>query len=221
MGSVTLMQQSDIISAAKKYMESIHQNDYTGHDIAHVYRVTALAKSIAENEGVNDTLVIELACLLHDTVDEKVVDANKQYVELKSFLSSLSLSTEDQEHILFIINNMSYRNGKNDHVTLSLEGQIVRDADRLDAIGAIGVARTFQFAGHFGEPMWTEHMSLDKINDDLVEQLPPSAIKHFFGKLLKLESLMHTDTAKMIAKERQDFMMMYLKQFFTEWNYHD
>lgn len=206
---------------AKKYMESIHQNDYTGHDIAHVYRVTALAKSIAENEGVNDTLVIELACLLHDTVDEKVVDANKQYVELKSFLSSLSLSTEDQEHILFIINNMSYRNGKNDHVTLSLEGQIVRDADRLDAIGAIGVARTFQFAGHFGEPMWTEHMSLDKINDDLVEQLPPSAIKHFFEKLLKLESLMHTDTAKMIAKERHDFMMMYLKQFFTEWNCHD
>ena len=79
---------------------------------------------------------------------------------------------------------MSYRNGKNDHVTLSLEGQIVRDADRLDAIGAIGVARTFQFAGHFGEPMWTEQMSLDKINDDLVEQLPPSAIKHFFEKLL-------------------------------------
>ena len=166
------MQQSDIISAAKKYMESIHQNDYTGHDIAHVYRVTALAKSIAENEGVNDTLVIELACLLHDTVDEKVVDANKQYAELKSFLSSLSLSTEDQEHILFIINNMSYRNGKNDHVTLTLEGQIVRDADRLE-------------------------------------------------KLLKLESLMHTDTAKMIAKERHDFMMIYLKQFFTEWNYHD
>lgn len=89
-----------------------------------------------------------------------------------------------------------------------------QDADRLDAIGAIGVARTFQFAGHFGEPMWTEQMSLDKINDDLVEQLPPSAIKHFFEKLLKLESLMHTDTAKMIAKERHDFMMMCLKQFY-------
>ena len=99
------MQQSDIISAAKQYMESIHQNDFTGHDIAHVYRVTALAKSIAENEGVNDTLVIELACLLHDTVDEKVVDANIQYVELKSFLSSLSLSTEDQStfYLLLII----------------------------------------------------------------------------------------------------------------------
>ncbi|MDN8804250.1 HD domain-containing protein, partial [Staphylococcus aureus] len=82
----------------------------------------------------------------------------------KSFLSSLSLSTEDQEHILFIIINMSYRNGNNDHVTLSLEGQIVRDAYRLDAIGAIGVARTFQYAGQFGEPKWTEHMSLDKIN---------------------------------------------------------
>ncbi len=73
------MQQSDIISAAKQYMESIHQNDFTGHDIAHVYRVTALAKSIAENEGVNDTLVIELACLLHDTVDEKVVDGLFKY----------------------------------------------------------------------------------------------------------------------------------------------
>ncbi|MDN8766369.1 HD domain-containing protein, partial [Staphylococcus aureus] len=77
----------------------------------------------------------------------------------KSLLSSLSLSTEDQEHILFIINNMIYRNGKNDYVTLSLEVQIVRDADRLDAIVDIGVARTFQFAGQFGEPMWTEHMS--------------------------------------------------------------
>ncbi len=71
---------------------------------------------------------------------------------------------------------MSYRNGKNDHVTLSLEGQIVRDADRLDAIGAIGVARTFQFAGHFGEPMWTEHITLDKINDYLVETCHHSAI---------------------------------------------
>ncbi len=69
--------------------------------IAHVYRVTALAKSIAENEGVNDNLVIELACLLHDTVDEKVVDVSKQYVQLKSFLSSLSLSTEDQIHFIY------------------------------------------------------------------------------------------------------------------------
>ena len=214
------MQQSDIISAAKKYMESIHHNDHTGHDIAHVYRVTALAKSIAENEGVNDTLVIELACLLHDTVDEKVVDANKQYVELKSFLSSLSLSTEDQEHILFIINNMSYRNGKNDHVTLSLEGQIVRDADRLDAIGAIGVARTFQFAGHFGEPMWTEtKLSNEELHTSLVEELDNSAIKHFYEKLFKLKDLMHTPTAKKLAEERHQFMIQYLKQFMSEWNF--
>ncbi|CAM4120826.1 HD domain-containing protein [Staphylococcus schweitzeri] len=215
------MQQSSIISAAQQYMESIHQNDYTGHDIAHVYRVTALAKSIAKSEGVKDTLIIELASLLHDTVDEKLVDNNKQLDSLTSFLASLSLSDLAQEHILYIIKHMSYRNGKNNHVALSLDGQIVRDADRLDAIGAIGIARTFQFAGHFGEPMWTEQIAFNNINDDLIEGLPPSAIKHFFEKLLKLQSLMHTDTAKKIAKERHDFMVMYLKQFFTEWNYQD
>ncbi|MDR7620402.1 HD domain-containing protein [Staphylococcus argenteus] len=215
------MQYSKIIDAAQQYMESIHQDDYTGHDIAHVYRVTELAKSIAKKEGIKDTLIIELSSLLHDTVDEKLVDVDKQLDALKSFLASLSLSDETQEHILFIITHMSYRNGKNNHVALSLDGQIVRDADRLDAIGAIGIARTFQFAGHFGEPMRTEQMPFNNINDDLIERLPSSAIKHFFEKLLKLQSLMHTETAQKIAKERHDFMVMYLQQFFTEWNYHD
>ena len=209
------------IKKAYEYMKSFHQHDTTGHDIAHVERVYNNACYIAKRENITDTLVIELSSLLHDTVDSKLTDEILAYDQLKQFLSTLDLSSEISQQVLYIIKHMSYRAGKNNHVKLSIDGEIVRDADRLDAIGAIGIARTFQFSGHFGEPMWTEQMSLDKINDDLVEQLPPSAIKHFFEKLLKLESLMHTDTAKMIAKERHDFMMMYLKQFLTEWNYHD
>lgn len=97
---------------------------------------------------------------------------------------------------------MSYRAGKNNHVKLSIDGEIVRDADRLDAIGAIGIARTFQFSGHFGEPMWTEtKLSNEELHTSLVEELDNSAIKHFYEKLFKLKDLMHTPTAKNLLKK--------------------
>ncbi|OMG43365.1 phosphohydrolase, partial [Paenibacillus macerans] len=97
----------------------------------------------------------ELSSLLHDTVDSKLTDEILAYDQLKQFLSTLDLSSEISQQVLYIIKHMSYRAGKNNHVKLSIDGEIVRDADRLDAIGAIGIARTFQFSGHFGEPMWT------------------------------------------------------------------
>ena len=137
----------------------------------------------------------------------------------KQFLSTLDLSSEISQQVLYIIKHMSYRAGKNNHVKLSIDGEIVRDADRLDAIGAIGIARTFQFSGHFGEPMWTEtKLSNEELHTSLVEELDNSAIKHFYEKLFKLKDLMHTPLQK-LAEERHQFMIQYLKQFMSEWNF--
>lgn len=213
------MNLDEMIHSATRYMEDVHRHDYSGHDVAHVHRVTAIAQHIARHEQITQLHIVTLAALLHDCVDEKLVNSEQQLVKLKHFLTTLDLSEQDQQHILHIILNMSYRNGKNNRVALSLEGQVVRDADRLDAIGAIGIARTFQFAGFFKEPMWTEDIDFEHMSDKNLEQLPPSAIKHFYEKLLKLQELMHTSTAKRIAKERHDFMLTFLEQFFKEWNH--
>ncbi|EHJ07182.1 HD domain-containing protein [Staphylococcus simiae] len=213
------MNNQERIKSAQQFMENIHQHDFSGHDIAHVYRVTSLAEYIAEHEHVAQPLVITLAALLHDTVDDKLVDSNIQLQSLTQFLQTLDLSQDMQQHILHIIQHMSYNNGQNNHVTLSIEGQIVRDADRLDAIGAIGIARTFQFAGHFNEPMWTEQLTDAEMAHQDVNQLPPSAIKHFYEKLFKLKDLIHTTTARHIAQQRHQFMASFVKQFLTEWNH--
>ncbi len=134
-------------------------------------------------------------------------------------MKDLQLPKEQQQHILHIIKHISYRHGQNNEVSLTLEGQIVRDADRLDAIGAIGIARTFQFAGHFNEPMWVEHSTkhITETDDAHYDQWSPSAIKHFYEKLLKLKSLMHTETAKQLAAQRHQYMENFINQFFEEW----
>lgn len=209
------------ITRAYEYMSAFHQNDTTGHDIAHVSRVVKLATHIASLEQPADHFVIKMAALLHDTVDTKLTNATTAVSKLQAFLSEIGVSSQNATHICFIINHMSFKNGQNNDITLSKEGQIVRDADRLDAIGAIGIARTFQFAGHFNEAMWSDDASLEALtkNEVALEQLPPSAIKHFYEKLFTLKSLMHTDTAKSIAHERHQFMQLYIQQFFAEWHF--
>ena len=155
---------------------------------------------------MNILFIIELSSILHDTIDPKLVNEQQAKDTLIEFLNNIELSIDDQNHVIHIIENMSYKNGSNNHIELSTEGQIVRDADRLDAIGAIGIARTFQFAGYFNEPMWTEAKVPDDFSDHTLTQLPPSAIKHFYEKLFKLKDLMHTKTAKHIATQRHEFM---------------
>ena len=185
------------LDLCRQYMLDFHAHDYSGHDIAHVERVTSLALKIAKAEQCQRIDIVEIASLLHDTVDSK-------------------LTTSDAE-IIFIIKHLSYRNGENNQIPLSLEGQIVRDADRLDAIGAIGIARAFQFAGHFNEPMWTELPTSSIPSADEITTFEPSAIRHFYDKLLKLKDLMHTETARNIAIQRHDFMKQFINQFFDDW----
>lgn len=201
---------------AYHYMVHIHGQDTTGHDIAHVRRVVSLAKCIAHDYDNINQFVIEMAALLHDTVDDKLPHS-EACSTLSSFLKQIGVSPQDQQHIMYIINHMSFRKSREGQSLKTLEAQIVQDADRLDAIGAIGIARTFQFAGHFNEPMWTDeipHSDLSRIDLNTIQ---PSAIKHFYEKLLKLKDLMNTPKAKEIALERHKFLELFLKQFFDEW----
>ncbi|MGW9856123.1 uncharacterized protein ACUXIR_000558 [Staphylococcus hominis] len=212
------MKQEQQISLAKEYMYQFHKNDYSGHDIAHIKRVTSLAKYIAKQEHQGDFLTIVLSALLHDVIDNKLTDKKHALRELNRFFKEIELEDTVQKHVIFIIKHLSYSNGKNDDIQLSIEGQIVRDADRLDAIGAIGIARAFQFSGHFNELMWTESPHSSVPSEDEIVNLPPSAIRHFYDKLLKLKSLMHTPTGYRLAKERHEFMKAFLTQFYNEWH---
>ncbi|PCF83140.1 HD domain-containing protein [Staphylococcus delphini] len=207
------------IQAAEQYMRKAHQHDSSGHDIAHVLRVRKRALEIAQHYPSADHYHIEMASLLHDTVDDKLVDAQSARQALLHFFEEQQVATIDQEAIFYIIDHMSFRKTQTVGTLKTIEAQIVQDADRLDAMGAIGIARTFQFAGHFNEPMWTGTHSLTEMQQlSNIGAVPPSAIKHFFEKLLKLKDLMNTPVAKDMAQQRHDFMESFLQQFFAEWD---
>lgn len=213
------MNQQEQLNSARTFMTTFHKNDYSGHDIAHINRVERLALYIAQREQPVDTFIINMASLLHDTVDSKLTNTEEATYKLRTFLSSIQINHQDSEAILHIINHMSYSHAKAHHTVLSKEGQIVRDADRLDALGAIGIARTFQFAGAYDEPMWSDEIDYQSLNSDSysLANLSPSAIKHFYEKLFNLKELMHTETAYAIAKKRHAFMQQFVHQFFEEW----
>lgn len=217
------MEKTEQIWRAEQYMKEVHQYDASGHDVAHVYRVVSLALYLADQEDTSaDAHVIHLAALLHDTVDEKLFGEQDAIEQLQHFLTEIELTHSEIKDIRHIIQYMSYRGGRNNHVTLSLEGQIVRDADRLDALGAIGIARTFQYAGHSGEAMWTGDASFEQLedaSDEEIATLSPSAIRHFYEKLFKLRDLMHTESGRALAEQRHQFMKQFVETFLTEWNF--
>lgn len=213
------MNQHEQLKSARNFMTTFHSKDFSGHDIAHIKRVERLALYIAVREQPVDTFIINMASLLHDTVDSKLTNHKEANKKVQDLLTSLQIDSNDCTAILHIINNISYSHAKTHNTTLSKEGQIVRDADRLDALGAIGIARTFQFAGAFNEPMWSDQVDYQTLIDGTfdLEKLSPSAIKHFYEKLFNLKNLMHTETAKELATKRHNFMEHFVKQFFDEW----
>ena len=193
--------QIELIDKAKAYAVSILKDDSSGHDFQHVLRVYKMALKLSRGKEVN-LYIVSLAALLHDLDDYKISDINSSNVS--DFL--LNNNIQEAEEIKDIIDNMSYSSYKKGKNVNSLEGYIVQDADRLDAIGAIGIARCFAYSGYKNRPLY---------NDD---QNDESSIAHFYQKLLKLEDLMNTDTAKKIAVERTAYMKKYLIQFYKEWD---
>jgi uncharacterized protein len=214
------MQQQEIIqSVALKIKEKL-TSDSGGHDWWHVYRVWQLSKRIATIEKT-DIFVVELAALLHDIADWKynMGDELAGGKAARSFLEEYSLPDEIINHVTEIIDNLSFKGAGADSTMKTIEGKIVQDADRLDAIGAIGIARTFSYGGMKGRSIYEP--GIEPILHDSFESYKNSispTINHFYEKLLLLKDRMNTQTAKEMAIERHKFMEQFLTQFFMEWN---
>lgn len=191
-----------------------------GHDWFHIERVWKLSKKIAEKEGGN-LEVIELSALLHDIADPKFHNGDET-LALKisqNFLEEIQVDTELIEQVLFVIKNISFKNRAEAPENPPLELQIVQDADRLDAIGAIGIARTFNFGGFKNNLMYHPEIKPNLgMNKEEYKKSNGTTINHFYEKLLLLKDLMNTETAKRIASERHDFMLQFLDEFYKEWN---
>ncbi len=191
-----------------------------GHDWFHIERVWKLSKKIAEKEGGN-LEVIELSALLHDIADPKFHNGDETLALKisKDFLAEIQVEGELIEQVLFVIKNISFKNRAEAPENPPLELQIVQDADRLDAIGAIGIARTFNFGGFKNNLMYHPEIKPNLgMNKEEYKKSNGTTINHFYEKLLLLKDLMNTETAKKIASERHSFMLQFLDEFYKEWN---
>ena len=212
------MKQQEQLKAMEQYAKRVLGADTTGHDWSHIERVVNTTKTIAQAEGA-DLLICEAAALLHDVIDDKLVkDPIVALKELKKFLISIEVTPEQVEAIELIITRMSFKNHK-EQQELSLEGKVVQDADLLDAIGAIGVARVMCYSGSTERPIHNPDMKpRENMTPEEYRNGDSTAIMHFYEKLLKLKDLMNTKYGNELAKGRHEFLELYLEQFYAEWD---
>jgi uncharacterized protein len=208
---------SEIIVQARAFVKQELSLDSSGHDWWHIYRVTNTALEIARHENA-DLFVCELAALLHDIADEKLNASKEAGLEkVKNWLEENQVPEVVATHVLEIISTMSYNGGHNQPMK-TLEGKVVQDADRLDALGAIGIARTFAYGGHKGHIMHNPELPVrENMTQEEYRNAPGTPINHFYEKLLKLKDLMNTDYGKKLATERHAYMENFLAQFYAEW----
>lgn len=211
-------QQQTTLDNVKAFVKQKLSHDFSGHDMAHIERVVKLANKILNHQPQANAFIVLMSAYLHDVIDEKVIaDVNNAINELQDYLRTLNLTTEEMRAIFDIIENMSYRKNLSQQATLSLEGQIVQDADRLDAIGAIGIGRTFYYGGNKHNIMHDPNiLPRTKLNEDNYKQ-PNTVINHFYEKLFLLKDMMNTQTAKQIAEQRHEILVKFVKQFEQEW----
>lgn len=190
-------------------------NDNSGHGIQHALRVFNNAKKIILKEG-GDEKVILTSALVHDTIDKKLFSNINERIEiLTNFLKENSYTNIEVNEIIYIISNISWNNGENKDLE-TLNAKIVRDADRLDAIGAIGIIRTTEYGNSRGRNFYEDDNL--KLSDYKYKfnKITNSTLSHFYEKLLLLKDLMHTDTAKEMAQQRHEFMLGFLNEFYDE-----
>lgn len=191
-----------------------------GHDWFHIERVWKLSKKIAQTENCNQE-VVELSALLHDIADPKFHDGDETLALTisRKFLESQNVEEKTIQEVLFIIQNISFKNRAEAPKDLPIELQIVQDADRIDAIGAIGIARTFNFGGFKNNLMYHPDL-LPQLNMSKEEYKKSNGttINHFYEKLLLLKDLMNTEEGKKMAEKRNSFMLTFLDEFYKEWN---
>jgi uncharacterized protein len=206
-----------MIEKTEEHVKKHLENESSGHDWYHIYRVRKLAENIAREVGA-DPFVCTLAALLHDLADEKIAGSEEKGLrEVSAWLDGLELEQDIQAHILSIIGTMSFKGGNKSKME-TLEGQVVQDADRLDAIGAIGIGRTFAYSWAKGQLMYDPDIPVrESMTKEEYRNEKSTAVNHFYEKLLKLKNSMNTAYAKKLADERHAFLEQFLEQFFAEW----
>lgn len=212
--------QEAIINKTIEYVQETLAGAEGGHDWWHIYRVWKLSKRIAKEEGV-DIFVVELGALLHDIADSKFHDGDEEIGPrmARIFLSSLKVDEKVIIHVEQIIANISFKGGNHTQQFTSPELSVIQDADRLDAIGAIGIARAFNYGGHKGRELYNPQIEpdLNMTKEEYKKSTAPT-INHFYEKLLLLKDRMNTETGKEIAEKRHVYMEEFLEEFYREWN---
>ena len=208
-----------IIDKTILFVKKQLQDAEGGHDWFHIERVFKNAVLIAQEE-VCDVTVVKLGALLHDIADSKFHDGDEEIGPkiAREFLESENVSEEIIEHVIQIIKNISFKGGNFQKTFSSKELEIVQDADRLDALGAIGIARTFNYGGFKNRAIYNPSISpkLNMTKEEYKKSDSPT-LNHFYEKLLLLKDKMNTETGKKLAQERHRFMETFLSQFYAEW----
>lgn len=200
------MEHKEILTLTEQYVQKNLKSD-PGHDLGHACRVRILALKIAKKEKC-DLFIVELAALLHDIADHKFHSGDDMLRATLSWLRSLRLEESLIFKVANIVENISFKKGKQE---LSLEGQIVQDADRLDAMGAIGIARAFTYGGFCSNPLYNPNIEPNSSKS--------TTINHFYEKLFLLKNLMNTKEGKKLAHERHKVMEKFVLQFKKEWDF--
>jgi uncharacterized protein len=214
------MNKNAIVDETAKFVQKSLKGEETGHDWWHSLRVWKMAKHIADGEKV-DSYVIELASLLHDIDDYKFAkhNTNLEHVSASKWLEQIKVDKVTIDQVVKIINETEYTGSKDTQPATTTEGKIVQDADRLDAMGAIGIARTFAYGGKVKRPIHDPKYQPRKNQNSKNYRLNKgTSIGHFYEKLLLIGDMMNTKTAKRISKKRERFLQKYLVAFYDEWN---
>jgi uncharacterized protein len=215
------MNRKAIINKTKKFVKQTLEGAEGGHDWFHTKRVLANSIHIAKKENAN-LFVVQLAALLHDIADAKFHDGDETLGPkiASEFLEEQKVDPLNLEHIVKIIKSVSFKNSLSpmENPFDSIELQIVQDADRLDAIGAIGIARAFNYGGFKNRELYNPKVPPNmNMNKEAYKKSSAPTINHFYEKLLLLKEKMNTPTGKKLAENRHDFMVSYLDQFYQEW----
>jgi uncharacterized protein len=214
------MSNQQIIKNTEAFVKNALKNAEGGHDWFHILRVWNNAKLISKNENV-DGFVVELGALLHDIADSKFHEGDETIGPkiAREFLESQQVDDSIIVHIENIISNISFKGGNFEQKFNSPELEVIQDADRLDAIGAVGIARTFNYGGFKNRPLYNPEISPDlNQTKEAYKNSEAPTINHFYEKLLLLKARMNTETGREIAADRHLYMEQFLTQFYNEWN---
>ena len=206
----------ELIERAMTYVRDKFETEFSGHDFFHTLRVYQMATRIAECEGA-DVTIVQLTALLHDVDDRKISpDTYQSQANARNFLLSNGVDSDTIERICGMIREISF--SANNSTPATLEGRCVQDADRLDAIGAIGIARAFAYGGHHNRHMYHPDIkpNVNMTKEEYVKS-ESTTINHFYEKLFKLTALMNTQTAMRIAQARETYMKEFVSESMDEW----